>query len=333
MAELKFYKSSSKAVKLIAISSLFVAIGISFIIEYKTGTSKNTMGWFGTCFFGLGIPIGIYQLFDRRAQIIITENGIWDRTTNESEIIWEQIKDAYVLNINNQKFISLVVVENYVFNKEHNILAAKINEIVGAQKINLNLSQVKIDEAKLEELIQKLTKVTKSERNNLIRFYNVSSVFSLNYIQYLLIIFGLFFVSMVNFYAFWTIMIVMGISGFIARWYRHSNNNSKLRKYSEKTALFGFVNMVLIFFAFKIYDNTTNQIGIKITNQIENHKTKYGKYPKDIKTITQNLELNPIQKYITNEIEYKVSGKYYKIELEFLNHNRKEFDTELNEWN
>ena len=333
MTELKFYKSSSKAVKIIAISSLFVAIGINFIIEYKTGTSKNIMGWFGTCFFGLGIPIGIYQLFDRRAQIIITENGIWDRTAYQNEIIWEQIKDTYILNINNQKFISLVVVENYAFNKEHNIITAKIHEIVGAQKINLNLSQMKIDEVKLEKLIQKLTKVTKSERNNLIRFYNVNSVFSSNYIQYFLIVLGLFFVSIFNIYGFWTIMIVMGISGYIAKFYRHSNNNSKLRKYSEKAAIFGLANMVLIVFAFKIYDKTTNQIGIKLTTQIENHKTKYGDYPKDLKNITQNLELNSIQKYITNEIEYKVSGKYYKIELEFLNHKRKEFDTQLNEWN
>jgi hypothetical protein len=91
--------------------------------------------------------------------------------------------------------------------------------------------------------------------------------------------------------------------------------------------------MVLILLVFKIYDYTTNKIGIKITTEIENHKTKYGTYPNNLKIVTSKTKLNSIQKYIADKIDYKINGKDYILELEFLNHNRKEFDVELNEWN
>ena len=139
--------------------------------------------------------------------------------------------------------------------------------------------------------------------------------------------------SLSNFYMFWVIMIAMGIGGLIARWYRGTNNNSNLRKYSELIAYLGFANMVLIGLAFKTYDYTTNNIGIKLTNKIETYKTEYGNYPNEIKTLSEKLNLNLIEKYITNKIVYKKTENEYILELKFLNHNLKEFDNELKEWN
>ena len=39
------------------------------------------LSFYSICFFGLGILIGLFHSFDRRAQIIINENGVWAPVT------------------------------------------------------------------------------------------------------------------------------------------------------------------------------------------------------------------------------------------------------------
>jgi len=338
MTELKLYKSNWKGIKIIALCLPFVIIGIWMISEKQKESFDYFMGWFIASFFGLGFPVGIFTLLDRCPQIKINENGIWDRTIKQNEIKWEQITESYLIDIYNQKFISLAVDKTFEFKKRSFSWVNKLNKYVGAQELNINLSQIKIDENKLTEFINKLRITEKSQRNNLIRIFISNNSLNPNYdfkkyLAYLLILIGLVIISLSNFYAFWTSMIAMGIAGLIAKWYRGTTNNSKLRKYSERIAYLGFTNMILILLVFKIYDYTTNKIGIEITNEIEMYKNEFGIYPKDIKNITGKLHFNPIQNYIVNKIDYVNNGKEYKLELEFLTHNRKEFDTELNEWN
>jgi len=127
------------------------------------------MGWVSTCFFGLGIPIGLFQTFDKRPQIVITENGIWDRTTHQDEIKWEQIIEAYPIDIHGQKFISLVT----VFKKKTSRRAAAINQFIGAQKLNLRLGQINIDEIELTNFINQITKETIEERRRSIKNFKI----------------------------------------------------------------------------------------------------------------------------------------------------------------
>lgn len=338
MIELKLYKSNWKGIRIIALCLPFVIIGIWMISEKQKETFDYLMGWFITSFFGLGIPLGIFVLFDKRPQIKINENGIWDRTTNQNEIKWEQITESYLIDIYNQKFISIAVDETYIFKKSVFSKINKLNKYVGAQELNINLSQIKIDENKLTDFINKIRIAEKSERQNLIK--NFSSSKSLNsnsdfkkYFIYLFILIGLALLSLSNFYVFWVIMAAMGIGGLIARWYRGTTNNFKLRKYAERIAYLGFANMVIILLVFKAFDCTSNKIGIEMTREIETYKNDFGTYPKEIKTITDKLNLNPIQKYIAYRINYRNTKNEYVLELEFLNHNQKEFDSELNEWN
>lgn len=338
MIELKLYKSSWKGIRIIALCLPFVIIGIWMISEKQKETFDYFMGWFITSFFGLGIPLGIFALVDKRPQIKINENGIWDRTTKQNEIKWEQITESYIIDIYNQKFISIAVDETYVLKKSIFTRINKLNKYFGAQELNINLSQVKIDVNKLADFINKIRITEKSERKNLIRNFNSSQ--SLNshsdfqkYFMYLLILIYLALLSLSNFYVFWGIMVAMGIGGLIARWYRGTTNNSKLRKYSERIAYLGFANMVIILLTFKVFDYTSNKIGIEITREIETYKNDFGTYPKEIKTISDKLNLNPIQNYITTKINYKKIENEYVLELEFLTHNQKEFDAELNEWN
>ena len=337
MTELKLYKSNSKGLKILALCLPFVLIGIWMISEKQNGTFDYYMGWFITSFFGLGIPISIFTLLDKRPQIIINENGIWDRTIKQNEIKWEQIKESYLLEIYNQKFISIVVDETFVFKKNIFSWLKKLNKYVGAQELNINLSQIKIDENKLTDFINNIRMSEKNLRNNQIQNFNSNLTLntvsnSQKYIAYLLILICMLIASLSNFYAFWVIMITMGIGGFTARWYRGTNNNSNLRKYAERLAYLGFTNLVLIVLIFKTYDYTTNKIGIKLTNKIETYKTEYGNYPNEIKTLSEKLNLNLIEKYIADKIVYKKTENEYILELKFLNHNLKEFDKELKEW-
>ena len=308
------------------------------ISEKQNGTFDYYMGWFIASFFSLGIPVSIFNLLDRRTQILINENGIWDRTTKQNEIKWEQIRESYLIEIYNQWFISIVADETFVFKKNAFSWLNKLNKYVGAQELNVNLSQIKIDENKLTDFINTIRISEKHQRRNLIK--NFSSNITLHsvsntqkYFAFSLILVCMLIASFSSFYAFWVIMIGMGIGGLIARWYRGTNNNSNLRKYSEIIAYLGFTNMVLIGVAFKTYDYTSTNIGSEVSNEIAIYKTKYGKYPNEIKTITEKLNFNLIQKYVADNIVYKRTENDYILELKFLNDNVKEFDSEMQEWN
>lgn len=171
MTEVKLYKKPLKGLKIFALSIPFIAIGIFSISKDPIGTTDYIMGWICTCFFGLGIPIGLFQTFDKRPQIIITEGGIWDRTTKQDELKWEQIKGAYPLDIYKQKFVSLVVDDSFVMKKNLYKWATKLNETVGAQKINLQVSQLKIDENKMTDFINEMKQTENENRAKIIKKY------------------------------------------------------------------------------------------------------------------------------------------------------------------
>ena len=169
MTEVKLYKTILKGLKIFALTIPFVVIGIWMITREPFGTTNYIMGWLCACFFGLGIPVGLFHLLDRRPQIIINENGIWDRTTNQDEVKWEQIQGAYPLNIFGQKFISLVVDDTFIFKTKEYKWAAKINEEVGTQKLNLHLGQLKIDENELISFLQQMTESKRENRKTIIK--------------------------------------------------------------------------------------------------------------------------------------------------------------------
>ena len=153
MKEIKLYKSPLRAIKLILLCSIFVAIGVWVI---RTGDMPTWIAWPTTVFFALGYPVGLFHLFDRRLQIIINEMGIFDRTMHKDFINWEIIQDAYIIDIHGQKFICLVVDEQFKPSKRKGRLyrqAAKLSKAIGAQELNLSLGQIKIDVPRLTEFI------------------------------------------------------------------------------------------------------------------------------------------------------------------------------------
>ncbi len=123
MTEYKFYKSRSKAFKLLFLSSLFVFAGIYLLNQPAT---SKFMTWLCILFFGMGIPLGLFQLLDRRPQIIINKLGIFDRTVHRDFINWEIVQDAYIVTIHRQRFICLVVDEQFEPSKARGELTQKM---------------------------------------------------------------------------------------------------------------------------------------------------------------------------------------------------------------
>jgi hypothetical protein len=333
MEEIKLYKTTKRGLKIIGMSIPFVVIGIWMITQEQYGTTNYIMGWFGTCFFGLGIPIGLFQAFDKRPQIIINENGIWDRTTNQDEIKWEQIIEAYPLDIHEQNFICLVTDDTFVFKKKPYKWAAKINEFVGAQNLNLSLGQINVDVCDLTNLVNELSKSEKKERKNIIQSFKVNTTnFSISDLQKVLYVFisiALLLLSLTGITAFMTIMIVMGVAAVIARW---RPDNFKLRKYAGIVTWFGVVNMVLFFLTIKLYDYTTENVGLKITTQIESYHDKFETYPENIELLKKDINSNFIQRHFADKIQYKTTENNFELQLNTLFNHDKKYNKQLNEW-
>ncbi len=168
MTEIKLYKSPWKALKLLALTILFVCVG-AWIISKGNSISDRFWGWASVCFFGLGLPISIFNLFDRRPQIIINETGIFDRTIQADFIDWQLIKKAYPVNIYGQKFICLKLKGEFKPSKKKNFIRkklAQLNVVLGYQEININLGQIRIDVHKLTDFIIAMSKTIPAERND-----------------------------------------------------------------------------------------------------------------------------------------------------------------------
>jgi len=168
MREIKLYKSPWRAIKLILICSVFVLLGLWGIL---TGNMPVWVSLLNICFFGLGLPIGLFHLFDSRPQIIINETGIFDRTINKDFINWEIIKDAYLIDINSQNFICLIVDEKFKPSKKKTKLyqqAVRLNEAIGAQELNISLGQIKINPEKLTDFILQMLTASHQDREELI---------------------------------------------------------------------------------------------------------------------------------------------------------------------
>lgn len=337
MTEIKLYKTTTKGLKIIGMCLPFVAIGLWMITQEPIGTTPYIMGWVCTCFFGFGIPVGLFQTFDRRPQIIITESGILDKTTNQDEVKWEQIIEAYPLNVFEQKFISLVTDNTFVFKKKIYKWAAKINKEIGAQNLNLHLGQINIDEIELTNFINRLSKESVEERRKLIKSFKVKKnnfSFSdlLKILVYVSISIILLLLSLSSFTAFMTIMIVMGIAAITWRWHWGDTQFSNIRKYAEILTWLGLVNSVLCLGVIKIYDNITEDVGEQLAIEIEEFKNQNATFPTDIKSITNKIELNLFECYFADKIEYRTNDNDYVLEADMLFGKRRKYDEHNSEW-
>lgn len=168
MKEIKLYKSPIKSLRLFFLSSIFVIPSLYFILTEKNFKSSYLLV---LGFFGIGFLLSLFNIIDRRVQIIINEIGIWDRSTNEEIIKWEFIEKAYTIEIHKQIFVPLKMNKNFKPRKNLYKWASFLNKISGGQKVNLNFSYIKIDTHKVVDFINVMESESITERKKLIESY------------------------------------------------------------------------------------------------------------------------------------------------------------------
>ena len=169
MVEIKLYKSPLKSLKLFVIASAFVILGIWLLLKADDSRIISIMT---ILFFGLGLLIGLFNLLDRRPQIIINKQGIWDRTTNQDIISWEFIHEVISpIDIYGQIFIPLVVDEKFIRRKKMYNWSLRMGKALGARDINLNISLININIEKFITMLDILRTEDLSKRDIVIEMY------------------------------------------------------------------------------------------------------------------------------------------------------------------
>jgi hypothetical protein len=135
----------------------------------ENGGFDYFFGWAALLFFGLGILIGLKQLFSKQVQIEIDENGIWDKSLKFGKIDLKYIKGAYPISVMDSHFISLILEKEYESKISQYEWSSKINQEIGAQKVNLNLAHIKADKEKISEIVNKLAKMDFNERRKYLK--------------------------------------------------------------------------------------------------------------------------------------------------------------------
>ena len=123
-------------------------------------------------FFGLGLLVGLFNLFDRRPQIIINKAGIWDRTSNQNMINWEFIHEILLpVNIFGQIFIPLVVDPEFARRKKIYKWASLIGKAANVGDINLNISLINLNMEKFVTMLDILRNEEITGRDVVIEMY------------------------------------------------------------------------------------------------------------------------------------------------------------------
>ncbi|MBF9238143.1 hypothetical protein I2I05_12120 [Hymenobacter sp. BT683] len=144
--------------------SVFVALGYFMLGRPDV---PQAVAWLGIGFFGLGYPVGIYQLLDRRPQIIVSEVGIFDRMAHHEFINWEIIQDVYLAEIHKQHIICLVVDEAFEPSRRKGKFqqtVASLNKELGFQELNISLAYVDVDADRLAAFIYAMRGAQAPER-------------------------------------------------------------------------------------------------------------------------------------------------------------------------
>jgi hypothetical protein len=168
MKEIKLYKSPFKSLRLLFLTSILVIPSIWLITKEK---ETDKIIWFCLCFFGVGFLLSLFNILDRRAQIIITKIGIQNRTLRQGIIKWEYIEDANDVQIFKQVFVALKTNEKFVIKKKLYKWAKYLNSAVGGEEVNLNVSYIKVDMEKLITFINIMKSENIEDREKVMEMY------------------------------------------------------------------------------------------------------------------------------------------------------------------
>lgn len=325
MKEIKIYTSKTNALKLLIVSLIFVAMGYILLQDAEENSTKYYFSIFGMIFFGLGIIVGIYKLIKTNLILKINSNGIYHR---EKFHKWEEILGTESTNLSYQNFFNIYL--GTYENSEGTILKDFQNLRKG-NRISTIIDNENVDMIELENLTNALIQNEPKNRLNLIL---QSKIFKSkkNYWIYFFVLLLFLWLPTLDVKFFILTGLITFISVMIQKWYRGEVTNSKIVQYSEMFALVGFLNLGILGIGFFAFENITNSIGQKLTNQIELYKDSHNKYPENLTEIEKNANLNIFENFLLNRVSYQKSGDGYSLKLKKISSKIKEFDKTKNDW-
>ncbi|MBJ6110206.1 hypothetical protein JAO73_14380 [Hymenobacter sp. BT523] len=169
MTEFRLYKSRRKALRLLLGCGAFVALGIFLAVR---GATPPWGPWVCIGFFGLGLPLSLFQLLDRRPQIIVNEFGVFDRTAHHEFINWEIIQSAYLVQMHRQQFICLVVDAAFEPSRRKGKFQqgmAKLGKDLGFQELNISLGYIDVDPRRFAAFILAMRGAAPPKRETLVK--------------------------------------------------------------------------------------------------------------------------------------------------------------------
>ena len=159
--------SKTKLIWLAIGSILFVILGCWFVVDpanftsyrYRSETIAVIIGTASILFFVICAFSIFRKLLDHTAGLIIDDKGIYDNSSavSSGQILWEEIDSIGEYEIQNQKFIVLIVK-----NPQHFIMAksrkyqrniAEMNFKLTGSPININVNSLEISHLALLKII------------------------------------------------------------------------------------------------------------------------------------------------------------------------------------
>ncbi|MBD3581868.1 STM3941 family protein [Flavobacterium selenitireducens] len=161
MEKMELKKSVFKALKLVILSSLLLAMGVYLIASGESG--KQAIGWVNAVLFGFTLLAGLSQVFDRRVQLSADRNGLYERMSLTEPIDWSAI-ESIVYKKAGTIFSSQHFAEVTLRTSSDESLASKIKVRPfskpqdGRQPLKINLLLTPL-EGKPREIVEKLNQL------------------------------------------------------------------------------------------------------------------------------------------------------------------------------
>lgn len=165
MSPLAVKSSRLKYAFLLLMAFAFVGMGVFIIVRGKSDDAW--LGWSCVLFFGAGIPLFAWQLFDSKPRLVLNDHGVFDRTLGIGVIPWEEIIGAELKSIQGNHFVCLQIRNPERWLGQISPLKRAMvsaNQKLGFSLLNLNLGEINADPLAVYDLI--LKRVASAQSND-----------------------------------------------------------------------------------------------------------------------------------------------------------------------
>ncbi len=165
--EIKIYKSKLKAAILLIFCLFFFMIGILVL----QNSDKAVAGWSCIIIALLASIVGFYNLFDRRPQIIMNDDGITERTFKGEVIEWDAILNVDELFYRGQYYVRLMVDKDYKPTLVRSHWLFRIDRYyarAGVKALYIKVSMLTVSSGDLTNFIHAMAGADNSRRDELI---------------------------------------------------------------------------------------------------------------------------------------------------------------------